>query len=892
MPLTLIRGPHQSGKSYRLWQRLRGEAPGSALLVRPAGLDRELVRQVHGWCGVGWLPAVLTLPALAERAAAALGDAPAVVSEAWARHALRRWCVDGLEGSPWASLAPYRRTARELADLLFRLDAQLVPEGDIDLLIRQGDEPLAQRLRVVQRARRWLHAAAMARDATTPGRRWAALAEAPLPWSAIYLDDVLALTPAEAAWLAAIAVQRRVVITAVDDDRCAGGLLDLLRRVAPDAEEERCAGLHETAPYAPEQRALLPALLPPDGEVPLLGPSALAALDCYRYRDPVHAGRALAAWMAARQVPPGQVNLYLRACDAAGLALADALRAAGVPVRGRFHIPFGSTASGAAVAALGRFLAQPGWERFRAFALRLPDAPATPLLALDAPWRSVDEALTALTALADTGSHGDWLVAKPLRPALAETVLWLRTIHERLPTNGTWFSRLVSAAETFDLPLDAVGAPLAGLERLHPVEVDDLMDALSEAAVDIERNDGPDSLAIQDAVRGRSRPRAVTVLHGLEHGRWPAQPGAGVLLGPEERTKLGADWFDERGRAAGEMAALLACASRGLSRLVLGIPCGERQPSAWLTTIAEQAEWDIEQLRGSPDAEAVAGAPLGPADSRGAHELALWTTPPQTPSLIFRVPPCPPAELGLRASSLDLALGDTFALVCQRLALGPLLQDRRLMDDGIDLHDLLSELAKRPPAAWTLAFEQLVEAWYTKTPDLLAQAARRQRVPRLRTVVAAEAEQAAGATVEAEADLLIPLDLGVQGQLELRGRADRLDRHDDGTVSVIDYKRGGAQAHRAKVADGREAQILAYIQALRALGETVRAGVFVPLADGKRVAVQLEEADERWAEVCTALSALASGTAVARRDGFCPPAVIRAAEQPDAVTAAATGDGA
>jgi RecB family exonuclease len=326
------------------------------------------------------------------------------------------------------------------------------------------------------------------------------------------------------------------------------------------------------------------------------------------------------------------------------------------------------------------------------------------------------------------------------------------------------------------------------------------------------------------------------------------------------------------------MSALLACASRGLVRLVVGVPCGERQPSAWLATIAEQAGWDIEKLRAAPDAEAVAGAPLGPADSLGAHEVALWDRPARQPSLTFRVPPCPPAELGLRASGLDLALGDTFALVCQRFALGPLLQDRRLMEDGNALHDLLKHLAVLPPPQWPVGFETLAAAWTEADAEPLAQAARRQRLPRLRQVVAAEADHAAGAAVAAEVALTIPLDLGEQGRLALRGRADRLDRHGDGTVSVIDYKRGGAQSHRAKVADGREAQVLAYIQALRAMGERVREGVFVPLADGKRVAVDLEGAAERWAEVCRALAELAAGTAVARRDGACPPAVIRAAE--------------
>ena len=417
--------------------------------------------------------------------------------------------------------------------------------------------------------------------------------------------------------------------------------------------------------------------------------------------------------------------------------------------------------------------------------------------------------------------------------------------------------------------------------------VDDLIEALSDASIEIARDDGPDSLAILDAVRGRSHPRPICVLHGLEHGRWPAQPVAGVLLSPEDRTQLGGDWFDERGRAAGELASLLACAARGLSRLVLGIPCGERQPSGWLATICEQAEesgdptWRLDALRSAPDAEAVAGAPLGPDDSQGAYEHALWHQPVHQPSLHFTVPPCAPADLGLRVSSLDLALGDSFALVCQRLALGGVLHDSDLMDDGNLLHALLAQLAAFPVAQWPVAFERLLDGWVNSTPDALTRAARRQRTPRLREVIGSECKAAADATVTVEQRLTVCLDLGDLGAMELKGRADRLDRHADGSVTVIDYKRGRSTSLSKKVAEHREAQVLAYVQSLRASGVAVREGVFVPLASGKRVAIDGDEALVRWAEVCRSVADLARGQSRALLDGACPPAVIRALEFAD-----------
>ncbi len=895
MPLTLITGPHQSGKSRRLWELLRSEPPGTAVLVRPgAGLTRDLVRQVHAWVGPGWLPPILTMPELAERAAAAIGDAPAILSEAWVRHALRRWLAEGLTGTPWARLAPYRRTARDLADLLLRLDAQQVSTADLDLALRGVDEEVAAKLRALRSARRWLQTESTRRRAATPGARFAALHAAPLPWAALYLDDVLSLSPAEVAWLVAIAGERRVVVAAIDDDRCAGGLLERLRQALPDAAEERLSGIHPASAHGAATRALLPLLLPADGEAPLL-PTAVVtgALDLYRYRDPVHAGRALAAWLSARQVPAAQVNCYVRAADGDALALADALRAAGIPVTGRFHVPYTSTAVGAVVAALGDYLARPGWEMFRTLAERLPlatSAPATavPLAELAYPWRSLDEAFAALAGLATDGEHGDLGVAALHQTALAATLAQLRVLHAQLPTTGTWFAKLVAAAAQLAVPLDATGPALAALEALHPVDADDLADALALVTSDVVRDDGPESLMVLDAVRGRSSPRAVAVLHGLEHGGWPRQPSRGVLLTTDDLGSLGgvaSDWYDERARTAGELAAVLACAARGTARLVIGIPCGEREPSAWLSTIAEQAGWDLEALRSEPDAEAVAGAPLGPHDSRGAHEAALWQQAPRTPALRFQVPPTAPADLGLKVSSLGDLLGDSFAVVCNRLALGPVLGERALMADGNELHALLAKLVSVPPVSWSEAGERLLGEWIAVTADPLERAARRRRAQQLRVVIAAESLEAVKATrIEAEVTVTVTLALGELGDLTLRGKADRIDHREDG-VRVVDYKRGRAGAFRKAVADEREAQVLAYAQALLQSGQTVVEGAFVPLTEGKPVVIDLEDAAERWARLCASAAELASGTAHALPDGSCArdhAPIIRLAEYVDA----------
>ena len=243
------------------------------------------------------------------------------------------------------------------------------------------------------------------------------------------------------------------------------------------------------------------------------------------------------------------------------------------------------------------------------------------------------------------------------------------------------------------------------------------------------------------------------------------------------------------------------------------------------------------------------------------------------------MPPRVPAALGLRVSALDRAIGDSFALVCERLALGDVLQNRTALDDGNELHALLRDLAQHPPETWPAAVEPVLEAWFAAAPDALERAARQRRAPVLRTIVAKEAGLATGARVDPERLVPVELDLGILGTLTLTGRADRLDHLPDGSTAVVDYKRGRQERYRQLIKEQREAQVTAYLIGLRQAGVTLAGGAFVTLADGKRVAVDLEGLDARWNSVLAGIVALAGGAATARAaGGACPPAVIRLAE--------------
>ena len=225
MPVTLITGPHQSGKSRRLWERLRAEPPGAAVLVRPtAGLAHDLIRQVHAWGGPGLLPPVWSFAELVERCVAAGDEVPRPFASGLAVHALRAWVPSHLRG-PWAPLARYRATGRELAELCRRLDDHGVTARDVELAVRmlhdRGDRVLGEALIEAQAARTHLDLLAAKRGAAPAGarlRHLAAAGAAPAV-AAIYIDDFQTFNPAELALLGALGQQRTLVIAAVADAR-------------------------------------------------------------------------------------------------------------------------------------------------------------------------------------------------------------------------------------------------------------------------------------------------------------------------------------------------------------------------------------------------------------------------------------------------------------------------------------------------------------------------------------------------------------------------------------------------------------------------------------------------------------------------------------------------
>jgi RecB family exonuclease len=900
MPVTLITGPHQSGKSRRLWERLRAAPLGSAVLVRPSSeRSHDLIRQVHAWSGPGLLPPVWSFADLVERCAATVEAAPRALSTGLLTHALRTWAAKHLHG-PWLVLAGFRATGRELAELVRRLDDHGVTDADIALAQRmlheRGENVLVSCLNDVVTARAQTVAIARAQGAALAGARLRLLADSGAAPSiaTIAFDDFQTFTPAELAFIRSLGDRRQLIITAVDDGRLGrdASLADRLRAGLPGATEERLSAIAEASPHAPGVRAVLGAALE-EGR-----PIAPDGVACYRYRDPLHAGRAVAAWLRRAGVAPAQALLVVRVADAEALALADALAAAGIPVNGRFQVPFLGTTAGGALAALATFCREQTWGSFLAVAERLAvEAPPVRLTDLAGPWSrlGVDEGLAKIDTLAqdprDSCDGWGWNEPGAGRPWLVAAVTWLTEQRERLRAEGTWWQRLVVLTTRLDLSDGGSGVlrTLADMAALHPLSPEDLDELLGAARITVERDAGAPALEITDAVRGRTWPRPVVFIHDLEHGRWSSLPATGALMPGDERRHLaavlGRDIYDEAGRAAGEIGSFLAVIGRATQRVVFGIPCGEREPCAWLGTLCDQVGWDLEKLREDAGGEAVPGAPLGTHDAQGAHEHALWSVVPGNPSFSFRVPPVTDLKrLELKVSGLGTVFRDAFAVVCDRLCLGEPLVDQEVMDEGSELHDLLAGLVEVPPVAWPQELARRLPSWIAAAPDALKRIERARRARRVVEVITAEAIPAADADRrEAEVRRVVPITVPGHEPLMLTGYIDRVDHLGDGRVRLIDYKRGALSSQTQALKDGNDGQLLGYLLAARAAGWQAEGAYYLSLRDGARAGwgviptpggrqaskagTPLTELDRLATELGQAIAALAAGSAAADPEG-------------------------
>ncbi len=381
-------------------------------------------------------------------------------------------------------------------------------------------------------------------------------------------------------------------------------------------------------------------------------------------------------------------------------------------------------------------------------------------------WAEVEQVLSPLLA-AEVLPLADWLDRLAAAgEALAGTALWAREDGRAL------------AAFVEDLRLHAREAgTMLDVEDLHAV----LRDAMAAIAVRPPYGGHP-RVAIYGLIESRMARADLVIAAGLNEGTWPARPATDPLLAPAVLRALGVPGADFRiGLSAHDVAAVLGAPEVVLSR-------ARRDEGG--PAIASRFLLRVQALLGElADAHRESEAP------RLANVIDEVEPAPDYP----RPRPMPSAaqrNVSLSVTGLDRLRADPFQFYAASiLKLGEL--------DALDAepspawqgelaHAILEEWHKTGRPLPEIASEQLADM----NSHPLTRALWRPRLLKALDWVAD--------TIAAD-PARSPVLVEAKGELDwrgvkIKGRIDRLDRMEDGSFAVVDYKTGrppsGAQVEQ------------------------------------------------------------------------------------------------
>jgi ATP-dependent helicase/nuclease subunit B len=294
------------------------------------------------------------------------------------------------------------------------------------------------------------------------------------------------------------------------------------------------------------------------------------------------------------------------------------------------------------------------------------------------------------------------------------------------------------------------------------------------------------------------------LLGGLNEGTWPALADPGPWLSGGMREGLGLSPVERRIGLAAHDFVQAACANDVvLSRAEKDAQGNPTVPCRWLVRLetllagagappARETDWSawaravdhVPTARPEPRP-----APAPPLDARprelSVSDIGLWMKDPYDlyAKRILRLAPLE----ALEADPGALERGNVIHKALERFVRAypdelPADAERRLLDLG---RELFEEFSHRPQvmALWWPRFERIA-AWVVEQ-----ERARRAGVVEIK--------------VEVQGRLELPAPLGA---FRLKARADRLERHADGRITVIDYKTGRLP-ERAEVVTGQAPQL-------------------------------------------------------------------------------------
>jgi ATP-dependent helicase/nuclease subunit B len=333
----------------------------------------------------------------------------------------------------------------------------------------------------------------------------------------------------------------------------------------------------------------------------------------------------------------------------------------------------------------------------------------------------------------------------------------------------------------------------AGSQSGLMVQLSDYPEVFQAAFADrmVRRAEGPDvRLKIYGPLEARLTQSDRVIVGGLVEGVWPPAPRIDPWLSRPMRHELGLDLPERRiGLSAHDFAQLLGADEVILSHSakVGGAPAVASRFLHRLQAVAGEERWNAASSAGRkyvdlasrldhPDRITPAAQPA-PKPPRSVRPLKLsvtevedWLRDPYTiyAKHILRLTPLDPVDMPLSAADRGSAIHDAIGEFTQKFAAS-------LPDDPAAALRAIGQkyfapLMQRPEARalWWPRFQRIVE-WFSNW-----EISRRGRL--------------AAIHAEIRGEMVIPIEH--ERTFVLSARADRIERRDDGSFAILDYKTG------------------------------------------------------------------------------------------------------
>lgn len=324
-------------------------------------------------------------------------------------------------------------------------------------------------------------------------------------------------------------------------------------------------------------------------------------------------------------------------------------------------------------------------------------------------------------------------------------------------------------------------APQAAMLSLDRAEWPALLAELFEGETVRPSYGGHPRIQILGLLEARLQQSDLMILGGLNEGSWPPSPSPDPWLAPRLRRDLGLPPLDYRiGLAAHDFMSALGAPRVLVSRALRD----GRAP-----TVASRFWLRLEAMTDGMTRETRIPA-LAAIIDKGKPQPAF-----------ARPAPAPPAEERPRTiyvTDVDRLKADPFAYYAKSMlrlrALDPIDAEHHAAWKGSAVHDVLEAWFKQDkcdPAALRGRAENMV------SDDAIHPMLRALWRPRLMEAIDWIAEQTAADQRAGRVPFLAEADGGTTlAGVELRGKADRIDRSDSGLV-ILDYKTGGPPTKKA-----------------------------------------------------------------------------------------------